>query len=251
MPVLELRTGDLLSENAAVLQYVARIHPEAALAPTDGLGVAQLQQWLCFIGTELHKALFQPLLSKHAGPEAKSHALSLVDSRLSWVAQHLQNREFLLDRFTVADAYLFTILNWTMATPVELTPWPALIEYQARVRRRPSVERALNEELSLYRLQQGRHEKDASATPRSTSRAQRSHRRRARLREGRLVPHPKRPKRTSAWLNAMSVGASRAAHWEAIGKAEFAILTGIFVPWYCSALVSPKPRPSTTSTRLP
>lgn len=169
VPVLELRTGDLLSENAAVLQYVARTHPEAALAPTDGLGVAQLQQWLCFIGTELHKALFKPLLSKHAGPEAKSHALSLVDSRLSWVAQHLRNREFLLDRFTVADAYLFTILNWTMATPVELTPWPALIEYQARLRRRPSVERALNEELSLYRVQQARHENDASATPRSTS----------------------------------------------------------------------------------
>src|SRR5947207_1499926 len=65
VPVLQLPDGELLSENAAVLQYIARMHPEAQLAPTDALGSARLQQWLCFIGTELHKALFMPLLSKH------------------------------------------------------------------------------------------------------------------------------------------------------------------------------------------
>jgi glutathione S-transferase len=162
VPVLELPNGERLSENAAVLQYVARSYPEAQLTPTDPRGVAQLQQWLCFIGTELHKGLFMPLLSKQAGPDAKRYALSLVESRLSWVARHLQNRELLLDRFSVADAYLFTILNWTMATPVDLTPWPALLEYQARLRTRPSVERAFNEELSLYRLEQARHAKPAT-----------------------------------------------------------------------------------------
>ena len=159
VPVLELPDGELLSENAAVLQYVARTHPEAQLAPTDPLGLARLQQWLCFIGTELHKGLFMPLLSKHTGPDAKSYALGLAESRLSYVARHLQDREFLLERFTVADAYLFTILNWTLATPVDLKPWPALLEYQARLRQRPSVERAFNEELALYRLEQARLEK--------------------------------------------------------------------------------------------
>ena len=159
VPVLELPNGEVLSENAAVLQYVARSHPEAQLAPTDPLGLARLQQWLCFIGTELHKGLFMPLLSKHTGPDAKSYALGLAESRLSYVARHLQDREFLLERFTVADAYLFTILNWTLATPVDLKPWPALLEYQARLRQRPSVERAFNEELALYRLEQARLEK--------------------------------------------------------------------------------------------
>jgi glutathione S-transferase len=160
VPVLELPNGEVLSENAAVLQYVARIHPEAQLAPTDPLALARLQQWLCFIGTELHKGLFMPLLSKHAGPDAKSYALGLAESRLSWVARHLQDQEFLLERFSVADAYLFTILNWSLATAVDLKPWPALLEYQVRLRKRPSVERAFKEELELYRLEQARLEKE-------------------------------------------------------------------------------------------
>ena len=166
VPVLQLPNGDLLSENAAVLQYVARVCPEAELAPTNGFAVAQLQQWLCFIGTELHKGVFTPLLSKRAGADAKSYALGLAESRLSWVAQHLRQREFLLHRFTIADAYLFTILNWTMATAVDLRPWPALVEYRARLSKRPSVERAFNEELSLYRLEQARRAQDGAAAAR-------------------------------------------------------------------------------------
>ena len=163
VPVLELSNGQMLSENAAVLQHVARMHPEAQLAPTDPLDLARLQQWLCFIGTELHKGLFMPLLSKQAGPDAKGYALGLCESRLSWVARQLQDREFLLERFTVADAYLLVVLNWTMATPVDLKPWPALLDYQARLRKRPCIERAFNEELALYRLQQARQEKDAAS----------------------------------------------------------------------------------------
>jgi len=151
VPTLELADGSRLTENAAVLQYVARQYPEASLAPTDAWGLAQLQQWLCFIGTELHKASFMPLLSAQAGPDAKNYALGLVGSGLNWVAEHLQDREFLLERFSVADAYLFTILNWTQATPIDLKPWPALLEYQSRLRRRPSVERALREEQEMYR----------------------------------------------------------------------------------------------------
>lgn len=168
VPALELPNGELLSENAAVLQYVARAFPHANLAPTDALGTARLQQWLCFIGTELHKGTFMPLLSQQAGPDAKDFALDRAKPRLSWVAEALRDREFLLDRFTVADAYLFTILNWTMATPVDLKPWPDLVEYQARLHGRPSVERAFQEELALYRREQARREKDEPAS-RSTS----------------------------------------------------------------------------------
>lgn len=156
VPTLELPNGKLLTENAAVLQYVARAFPGAELAPTDPDGTAQLQRWLCFIGTELHKALFTPLLKKHVGPDAKQHALGLADSRLGYVEQHLAGREFLLERFSVADAYLFTILNWSRATPVDLKAWPALSAYHARLRERPCFARAFAEELALYELEQAR-----------------------------------------------------------------------------------------------
>jgi len=168
VPVLELPSGETLSENAAVLQYIAHAFPEAKLAPTGALEVARLQQLLCFIGTELHKGLFTPLLVEQAGPDAKSYALSLVESRLGWIAQQVQGHEFLLEHFTIADAYLFTILNWTMATAVDLKPWPALVDFQARMRKRPSVERAFTEELALYRREQARRERTDASAERTT-----------------------------------------------------------------------------------
>jgi glutathione S-transferase len=154
VPVLELSNGSVLTENAAVLQHIARTYPDAQLAPTAPEGVARLQQWLCFIGTELHKGLFNPLLSEQAPAEAKAYALSLAESRLGYLADHLSGRLQLLDQFSVADAYLFAVLTWTLATPVDLKPWNALTAYQARLRERPSVARAFQEELSLYRQEQ-------------------------------------------------------------------------------------------------
>ena len=116
-----------------------------------------MQQWLCFIGTELHKALFIPLLAKNGPEGSKEHALSKGESRLAYLSDYLTGREFLLDHFSVADAYLFTVLNWSMATPVDLKRWPTLNEYYKRLRRRPSIERAFNEELALYKAELARH----------------------------------------------------------------------------------------------
>lgn len=157
VPALELSSGKVLTENAAVLQYIARAFPAARLAPTDDDGIVELQRWLCFIGTELHKALFTPLLVERAGPDAKTYALGLAESRLRHVERHLAGREFLLDRFSVADAYLFTILSWTQATPVDLKAWPVLAAYRARLLERPLVARAFGEEVELYRQEQARH----------------------------------------------------------------------------------------------
>lgn len=156
VPALELASGRLLTENAAVLQYVARVFPDAHLAPTDADGVAELQQWLCFIGTELHKALFAPLLAAQASPDVKAYALGLTDSRLGYVDRHLSGREYLLDRYSVADAYLFTVSTWSQATPVDLKHWPALAAYRERLLERPAVARAFKEELELYRREQAR-----------------------------------------------------------------------------------------------
>ncbi|WP_437995516.1 glutathione binding-like protein [Sorangium sp. So ce185] len=157
VPALEIEGGEILTENAAILQLVADRSPEAGLAPRDPLGRARLQQWLCFIGTELHKAVYVPLLDKAAPAEVKGYALAKADARLGWVAGRLEGREFLLDRFSVADAYLFAVLNWSSVTPVDLNAWPALRAYQARLRARPSVARAFDEEWARFVRETQRH----------------------------------------------------------------------------------------------
>jgi glutathione S-transferase len=150
VPTLRTDDGDLLTENAAILQYVAELFPDAHLAVRSGRERARLQQWLSFIGTELHKAVFLPLLRPDAPAEAKTYAAGLADARLAIVEQHLGGREFLLDHFTVADAYLFTVLNWSMATPVKFDRFPAIQAYIARLQQRPSIAKAVGEELALY-----------------------------------------------------------------------------------------------------
>jgi glutathione S-transferase len=157
VPTLRTDDGDIIAENAAILQYVAGQFPDAALAPTDGMARVRLQQWLCFIGTELHKVVFQALLDAKAPEGAKTYALEKAAARLDVLERHLTGREFLLDQFSVADAYLVTILNWTIVTPIDLAKWPAVAAYAARLRQRPSVKRALAEEGRLYAEEQARH----------------------------------------------------------------------------------------------
>jgi glutathione S-transferase len=158
VPTVRTDQGTILSENAAILQYVARRHPDAKLAPNDDVGLASLQQWLCFIGTELHKGLFTPLLDASAPDGAKSYALSKGEARLALLNSHLTGREYLLDAFSVADAYLVTVLNWTIATSIDLKRFPALSAYAARMRARPSVAKAIAEERVFYQAQQSRHQ---------------------------------------------------------------------------------------------
>lgn len=172
VPALDLGDGVVLTENAAILQYVAERSADAALAPTDALERAQLRQWLSFVGTELHKALFVPLLDAKAPADARAYALSKAESRLAYVDRHLTGREHLLSRFSVADAYLFTVLNWATVTPVGLGPYAAIKAFQKRLRARPSVDRAFGEERALYARELARH--GASAVWNAVSRVSRS-----------------------------------------------------------------------------
>ena len=157
VPLLRLDDGSLLSENAAILQYIAGRYPQAGLAPADEDGRAHLQQWLCFIGTELHKAMFVPLFDQKAPEGTRQHTLNKYGSRLKFLDDHLAGREFLLDRFTVADAYLYTILNWSAPTRLDLSPWPAIKAYHERLRTRPSIAKAFREEAALYQAELARH----------------------------------------------------------------------------------------------
>lgn len=157
VPTLRTGEGVVLTENAAILQYVADRFPQSGLGAAAGIERTRLHQWLCFVGTELHKALFVPLLDRKAPQEAKAYALEKNLSRLDYLDNHLNGREFLLDHFSVADAYLVTVINWTMATPpIELAKWPNLKAYYERLRQRPSIARAIAEEFELYKAELAR-----------------------------------------------------------------------------------------------
>ena len=150
VPVLRTDDGELLTENGAVLQYVADRFPEAGLAPEGLLERARLRECLGFIGTELHKAVFVPLLDAQAPEAVKSWAREKLALRMRVLEKHLAGRQFLLERFSLADAYLTAVLNWTLATGVDLAEWPIVQAYHQRLLKRPSVARAFAEELALY-----------------------------------------------------------------------------------------------------
>jgi glutathione S-transferase len=161
VPALRTDDGEVLTENAAILQYVADTFPQAKLAPEGTRERVRLRQWLSFVGTELHKALFTPLLDKAAPEAAKAYVLEKGASRLAFLEAHLTGREFLLEHFSVADAYLATVLNWSAATPVKLDAYPAVHAYHARLLKRPSVAKALSEERRLYVAEQERYARGA------------------------------------------------------------------------------------------
>ena len=158
VPTLRTDDGVVLTENAAILQYVAEKLVDSHIGAKPGMERARLQQWLCFIGTELHKALFVPLLDRKAAPEVHAFTLAKGLSRLDYLNSYLEGRETLLDHFSVADAYLVTVINWTMATPpIDLAKWPNIKAYYERLRTRPSVAKAIAEEFELYKAELARH----------------------------------------------------------------------------------------------
>ena len=159
VPALRLDDGTLITENAAILQFIADAHPVASLAPqeSDRAARARLRQWLSFIGTELHKGLMVPLLGRETPPEVKAWTVAKYSSRLAYLDDRLKGREFLLDTFSVADAYLATVLNWTRATPeIDIAAYPNIKTYLERMRKRPSVAAALGIEVPLYQAEVAR-----------------------------------------------------------------------------------------------
>jgi glutathione S-transferase len=157
VPTLRTDEGVVLTENAAILQYVADRFPQSGLGAAAGIDRTRLHQWLCFIGTELHKGLFVPVLDRKASQDVKAYVLEKNLSRLDYLDNYLKGREFLLDHFSVADAYLVTVINWTMATPpIELSKWPNVKAYYEHLRQRPSIVKAIAEEFELYKAEQAR-----------------------------------------------------------------------------------------------
>lgn len=149
VPAIRTDDGQVLTENGAVLQYLGGLHPEAGLLPT-GFERHLLQQWLSFVGTELHSGVFHLLFNKQAGDETKAFARQAAVQRFAYLDGQLDGREWLLDRFTVADAYLAVVLNWAQFVNLDLAPYPNVAAYRERTQQRPSIGKAIGEELALH-----------------------------------------------------------------------------------------------------
>lgn len=146
VPVLELDDGTRLTEAAVVLQYIADRKP-GTLAPAFGsIERYHVMEWLNFIATELHKG-FGPLWKPNTPDAYKAIVLENLGKRFDYIAPILARQPFIAgSAFTIADAYLFTILNWTNVLKVDLARWPSLKQYLDRIAARPGVTQALREE---------------------------------------------------------------------------------------------------------
>lgn len=148
VPVLELDDGRVLSEGVAILLHLADAHPEAGLAPAAGTpGRDELQRWLTFTNSELHKTFSPWLFHPEYGEQAASVARERLAKRFAVVDRHLTGRDYLLGtQFTVADAYLFTIADWARVLKLPMEAFPTLLDYQERMHGRNSVADALKRE---------------------------------------------------------------------------------------------------------
>ncbi|QMW23543.1 glutathione binding-like protein [Sandaracinobacteroides saxicola] len=147
VPALGLPDGRVVTEGPAVLQLIADAAPEAGLVPAAGTAArVEVQAWLNFLATEIHKGLFYPLFHPMAPEGARDFARETAMPKLA----HLATREWLVERFSIADAYLLAILNWFEAGKLDIRDWPVLAAWRERVRQRPSVVAALRAELPLY-----------------------------------------------------------------------------------------------------
>ena len=147
VPLLELDDGQRLTEGPAIVQYIADKAPGKNLAPANGTFERyRLQEWLNFLTSEVHKG-FGVLFTPQMPDEAKTVARGRVTDRLKWVDTQLEGKQYLMgDNFSVADAYLFTITNWAGGVDLDLSPFPNLQAFQARVAARPAVQQALEAE---------------------------------------------------------------------------------------------------------
>jgi glutathione S-transferase len=147
VPTLELDNGERLTEGPAIVQYLADQKPDAGLAPKNGtLERYKLQEWLNFLTSEVHKQ-FSPLFKPNTPEEYKKIAKENLATRFQWLDKELAGKDYLTGKqFTVADAYLFVLTNWTKPTQIDLAQWPNVQAFNKRVAARPKVKEAMQAE---------------------------------------------------------------------------------------------------------
>lgn len=147
VPALQLDDGRVLTEGSAVVQYLADQKPDLGLAPRAGsFERYQLVELLNYIASELHKG-YSPLFNPSISADWKTAVLANLDKKFQWLTTYLGTKNYLMgDTFTVADAYLFTVLSWSSHVGIDLAKYHVLTAYLARVGHRPKVQEALKAE---------------------------------------------------------------------------------------------------------
>ena len=147
VPALRLDDGQVLTEGVAIMQYIGDRKPESKLVPPAGtIERYRVIEWLNYLTSEVHKS-FSPLFNPNAAPEVKAYTTANLEKKLDWTNDQLAGKKYLTgDTFTVADAYLFTLINWTYFVGIDLGKWPALKQFHDRVAARPKVQEALEAE---------------------------------------------------------------------------------------------------------
>jgi len=147
VPVLELDNGERITEGPVVVQYLADQKPSSGLAPANGtMERVRVQEWLNFITSEIHKS-FGPIFRPTTPDAFKEISKENLGKRFDWIDKQLAGKQYLTgDKFTVADAYLFTVLRWTTRVNIDLAKWPNLKAYFDRVGARPKVQEAMKAE---------------------------------------------------------------------------------------------------------
>jgi len=144
VPALQLNDGSVLTEGAVIVQYLADLVPAKQLAPAAGtMERYRLMETLNFIASELHKG-YSPLFNPASSDAAKDAAMTALQPKISFLAKQLGDKDYLAGKqFSVADAYLFTVLSWSSHVNLSLANWPNLEAYLSRVAARPAVHAAL------------------------------------------------------------------------------------------------------------
>ena len=147
VPALELDDGTILTEGPAIVQYIADKVPDKKLAPANGsLERYKMQSWLNFVSSEMHKG-FSPLFNPAMPEEGKKIARERLHARLEHLEKHMASHDYLMGKmFSLPDAYLFTVLRWTVPTKVDLAPFPHLQAFMKRMEARPAVKAAMQAE---------------------------------------------------------------------------------------------------------
>jgi glutathione S-transferase len=147
VPALQFDDGRVLTEGPAIVQYLADQKPESGLAPRAGTFERyQLMEIMNYITSEVHKS-FSPLFNPASSAEMKETFEAILFKKFEWLSAFLGKKTFLLgNTFTVADAYLFTVLNWTGYVKIDLSKWPVLAEFKSRIEHRPKVQEAMKAE---------------------------------------------------------------------------------------------------------
>jgi glutathione S-transferase len=147
VPLLELDNGERLAEGPAIVQYIADQVPAKKLAPANGtMARSRLQEWLTFIGTELHKG-YSPLFNPATPEDYKTMVKAKLADRYKWVDSQLEGKDYLLGSdFSVADPYLFTVTSWAQHVGVDLAPFKNVAAFMKRMTARPAVQEAMKAE---------------------------------------------------------------------------------------------------------